>query len=400
MIQIQNSNQPAKKFALFELGFRPFFLGGCVFSIILMIIWLQNIIFNVPLSFFNHSLIPQYWHAHEMMSGFAVAIVAGFLLTAVRNWTGIQTINNKKLIFVFGVWIMARISFWLPDSVAFITAVFFNLLFLFLLTLAICHPLYLKKQYNQIAVLGSKIIFLLVADALFFAGIFYNNQPILYTGLILSLFVIIALVLVMSRRVVPFFIEKGLRLRTPLKNSKMIDLSSLFVFLSLLITFTLDKTHIITNILSLIMAALHSVRLYYWFARDIIKKPLLWTLYFGNVWIIIGLLLMALDIHYFSLSIHAWTTGTVALVTLGMMARVSLGHTGRNIFEAPKSVTYVFALITLSAISRVFAPLILPSTYYTQIISFSITLWIVAFILFVIIYAPILIKPRIDGQPG
>jgi uncharacterized protein involved in response to NO len=399
MIQIQSPNHRIKKFALFELGFRPFFLVSGVFSIILMTIWFLHKVLNVNFIFFNNLLSVQYWHVHEMIFGFTMAVVAGFLLTAVRNWTGTQTINGKKLLLVVFIWLMARISFWIPFNISYYIAIFFNLLFLFLITLAICYPLYIKKQYNQIAVLGSKIIFIFIADVLFFVGCYFEEQKILYAGLILALFLIVALILVMSRRVVPFFIEKGLRLKVPLKNSRFIDIASLVIFLSLTVSFIIIPSHVVTNILAGIMALLHFIRLIFWYAKGILQKPLLWILYFGNLWIIVAFALMALDINYFSLSLHAIGVGAIGFMVFGMMTRVALGHTGRSIFNPPKSVKYIYFLLVISALVRVFAPMIVP-TLYLQIIATSIVFWILASALFVVIYTPILIKGRIDGAPG
>lgn len=150
------------------------------------------------------------------------------------------------------------------------------------------------------------------------------------------------------------------------------------------------------------MCLLYSVRLVGWYTSGIWKKPLLWSLYLAMIFIVVGFLLFTLSVYagiskY--LAIHALAYGGVGVMTMSMMARVSLGHTGRNINEPPKMVKYMLALLLAGAIFRVFLPIILPGNYLVWIIS-SQLIWLSAFIMFVMSFAPILIKPRLDGQFG
>ncbi|MCF6263732.1 MAG: DUF3604 domain-containing protein [Xanthomonadales bacterium] len=206
--------QPVKKFALFELGFRPFFLLASLFSIIATSIWMANYTFGwiLPVS----TITPFAWHGHEMVFGYSLAIIAGFLLTAVRNWTGVQTIQNLPLLLLSSTWLLARILPLLDSPVLFVWAAFLDTLFLVGLTLAVLYPIIKVKQWRQLLIIAL-LVLLTIANVFYYLGVFrIVNQGVSW-GLFSGVYLIMALIFTLARRVMPFFIERGVGYQVQLK---------------------------------------------------------------------------------------------------------------------------------------------------------------------------------------
>jgi len=393
------NSQPIKQFALFELGFRPFFLLASIFSIIATAIWTATYTFGWPLPVSN--ITPIAWHGHEMIFGYTMAIIAGFLLTAVRNWTGVQTIKGLPLLLLALTWLLARILPLLDSPLLFQWAALFDITFLLGLILAILHPIVKVKQWRQTAIV-SKLSLILAANILYYLGVFHIVDQGVPWGLFSGIYLIMALIFTLARRVMPFFIERGVGYQIQLKNWSFIDSSSLLFLAALWLSDVFFKQALLTALFSLVLALLHSFRLWGWYTKGIWKKPLLWVLFLGYSFFVLGFFLKALN--FFSLypttiPLHAFTYGGIGMMTLGMIARISLGHTGRNINDPPSALKWIFISLFLGAIIRVVLPLFLPSAYL-HLIGLAQVLWIVAFILFLYHYFIIFIRPRPDGQPG
>lgn len=383
---------------LFNLGFRPFFLGAGIFSVLSMLAWAGTYSFGWELTT-APGIAAVSWHAHEMLYGYTLAVVSGFLLTAVKNWTGIQTASGWRLLFLFSLWALARIAAMtdLPAAFMFIL----DGLFILLLVLAAGMPVVRAKQWQQTAVI-SKVIVLGLGNVLFYAGVLGWIDKGIPWGIYSGLYLIISLILLLGRRVIPFFIERGVGYEVKLVNRRWLDISAMVLFLLFFIFEVFTDLKMIAAHLALILFIMHTVRLAGWHTRGIWKKPLLWSLFIAYTFIISGFLLKACG-YYFNLypflAVHAFAFGGVGLVTLSMMSRVALGHTGRNIHQPPKAMIWAFVCLIAGAVSRVFLPLIYMENYAVWV-ALSQILWIAAFSLFVIIYFPILTRPRIDGQPG
>jgi uncharacterized protein involved in response to NO len=395
---MNNINSPVSDFALLNLGFRIFFLGASVYSIVAILFWMGIYAFNISLPIDGLSIFQ--WHAHEMIFGYSLAVIAGFLLTAVKNWTGIQTIHGLPLAGVFSLWLIARLLFLFGSLFVYYAAVF-DLLFIIAVIAAAATPIIRSKNWKQLGIL-SKLVLLAVFNSFFYLGYAGLLEQGLTWGIYGGLYLVIGLILTLGSRVIPFFIERGVGYTVQLYNPKWITLLGLIVFLFFFISELFLHNKHVTGITSAALVIIYSVRLVGWYTSGIWKKPLLWSLYCAMIFIVLGFLLFALSSFYGIskfIAIHALAYGGIGMVTLSMMARVSLGHTGRNINEPPVTVNYIFALILIGSILRVFFPLFLPMQYMTWIIC-SQALWLVAFLLFVISYAPILIKARIDGEFG
>lgn len=392
------ANTPHSDFALFNMGFRVFFLGATVYSIVTILFWMGLFAFNLSLPI--SGLSASQWHAHEMVFGYAMAVIAGFLLTAVKNWTGIQTVHGFPLALMFCLWLIARLLFLFGSTYIHIAAVF-DLLFVVSVIVAAAYPVVKSRNWKQLGILA-KLVLLAVANLSFYLGFTGVLEQGLDWGVYGGLYLVVGLILTLGSRVVPFFIQGGIEKPVKLYNPKWITLLGLVIFLVFFISELFLHDRNITGISSTVLFILYSIRLVGWYTSGIWKKPLLWSLYLAMLFIVVGFLLFALsvyaDISQF-LAIHAFAYGGIGIMTVSMMARVSLGHTGRNINEPPRMVKYVLILLLVGAVLRVFLPLVSPYYYMIWIIS-SQLVWLIAFIMFAITYAPILIKSRIDGQFG
>lgn len=389
-----NQNNNHSTTPLLRLGFRPFFLASGVIAVLAMFMWM---LFYLSILKINN-ISPVDWHAHEMIFAFTSVIIVGFLLTASKNWTGVQTLYGKPLLALLLLWVAGR--FWpFIDQKYLIYQAIIDTGFLIISSVAIAYPIIKAKNWNNIGIV-IKIMLLAGANILFYLGLLEILNQGVRMGIYLGFYLIISLLFMMSRRLLPFFIERGLGLSTELKNSKFLDLSGLFLFLVFMIVevfFVSTLSTIIAGILFII----HSIHLFNWYHPKIWTKSLLWSIYLAYGFLTLGFAINVLE--YFiniapNLDAHAFAFG-VALMTLSMMARVSLGHTGRNVFDPPKQLNLMFILLVLSFVFRVVLNLF-SVEYYAQWIFVSQTLWIISFLIFLAIYAPMFFKARVDGQFG
>jgi len=389
-------NKQILEYPLFALGFRAFFALAGLFALILIALWAS--IFDGVLVTDNY--YPNiYWHAHEMLLGYSIAVIAGFLLTAVKNWTGIQTPQGGKLLGLCLLWVYGRIvpfySELIPDTL--IALIDFS----FLPTLAyfIAQPIIKSGNFKNLFFIAL-LLLMAFGNACIHAEIlgFYEHSAEL--GLDVVVAIIIMMILIIAGRVFPFFTERGLKgvmaIRNPLLDGVAIA-SSVLVFTLLIF----DINGIMLTITALVAVVANTARVAGWYEPRIWYVPLLWVLYMGYAWIILGFVftaLASLSMVQPSVALHAFTVGGIGVLTLGMMARVSLGHTGRAM-KASNTIAIAFALINLAALFRVLMPALLPD-WYATFLMISTYFWLAAFSLFVLVYTPILSSARVDGQPG
>ena len=398
MLNIQEKQAP-RGLPLLRLGFRPFFLGAGIYAITAVALW--AVIYGYELNPALMGLTPAIWHAHEMLFGYALAVIAGFLLTAIKNWTGQQTIRRQGLLLMFVLWLTARVlSLNVIDVPLTIMAVF-DLSFMLMLVVATAYPVFKVKQYAQLGII-SKVVLMLLSNVLFYLGALGVLEQGIHWGLYSGLYMIMALLLVMARRVIPIFIEKGTDSGVKVSNWKWVDNTSLVLLLLLwaVDVFTHYKTA--ASVIAAALFVVHVIRLAGWYTHGLWRKPLLWVLYVAYIFFVIGFLLKAAEL-WFSvmpfLYVHAFAYGGIGIMTIGMMSRVILGHTGRNVFEPPSILIGCFALMIGGAAFRVLFPLF-AIDQYTVWIAVSQLLWIAAFLMFTFVYTPMLLKTRIDGRDG
>lgn len=377
----------------FALGFRPFFLVAALAGMLDMVLWL---------AIWRGMLIaPAYygqigWHSHEMLFGYATAVIAGFLLTAVRNWTGIMTLHGRPLAALSLVWLAGRLAPFVPGLPAILIAIT-DLAFLPLLALVLYSPL--MKGKNRV-----NRLFLPLFGLMAIANLLVHLQALGWyatngKGATLMVNLILLLLVFVSGRVLPFFTEKVIAGFSPTfhKGRENVLYTALGAWTTLQLLFP--------NPWLLLLASAGVIlglawRFWHWHHPGVWRIPILWVLFSGLGWMLIGFILKSMALMGWladNLATHALTGGAVGVLTLGMMARVALGHTGRDI-NPVRPVEISFLLLNLAVLMRVFGPLFTPA-HYNLWISLSGGMWIICFALFSFYYLPILVKPRADGLP-
>jgi len=384
------------KYALWHLGFRPFFISAILFAIIAMVLWAGmtslGFSFRLPLN-------PVTWHSHEMVYGYSLAVIAGFLLTAVRNWTNEQTVHGPILAVLVVLWLLARIVPFVPFAFNTILMAIADMAFGLGLLGAILHPIYKARQWKQQAFVILFLLALVAGNLLFYLSLFHLNELRPTFAISFGLYFILAIILLMARRVIPFFIEKGVGYSVQLKNWLWLDISVQVLF----VAFVLSELELLSDELApwlaIILVVLNSIRLWQWHTRGIWYKPLLWSLYLAYAFITAGFLLAAIPKIPPFLTLHAFAVGGVGLMTIGMMSRVAIGHTGRNVFEPPRILMLIFIVMLFAMIARVILPLI-TMQFYSVWLFIAQLCWITSFALMAWVYVPMLYQPRVDGRYG
>ena len=381
---------------LFALGFRPFFLLSGVLAVILMAVW-------VPAFVGWHSFGSYYgqigWHSHEMIFGYTCAVIAGFLLTAVRNWTEKPTAAGAPLALLVALWLVGRILPLFSESVSGWLIAIADLAFLPALTAAIAVPLARHAETRNLVFLPLLIV-LFTANLMVHLELLGFAPGLARRGVFLSLHLILLLIVIMGGRVIPFFTERALQ-GVVIERRPAIEWAAPLSVVAFMLVEVLLPDSRFSGALAALAAIVNGIRLASWYSRRYWQVPLLWVLHLGYGWIVAGFALKAAAAFGMispQFTIHAFTVGGIGVLTLGMMARVSLGHTARPLAVGPTMVV-AFALLNLAAIGRGLLPIFFP-LWFLEFITASGVLWIAAFLIFVVIYTPILTQPRIDGRPG
>lgn len=399
-MQILDSQKENKVVPLFRLGFRVFFLGGALFSCLAMALWLLTLR-GMPL--LPGVSNPIWWHAHEMIFGFGLAIIAGFVLTAMQNWTGIPGVRGWPLALVSGLWLLPRLLMPLRGELNGLVVVL-DLLWLPLVAGLLARPVIQVKQWRNLFFVPLLLVMTLL-NALSYYAAFSQNWLLAERVFTTAVLAIAALIAVMGGRVIPFFTARATGTDKPEPVLLLEKLALGSIWLSTLGWLLLPRAPLFNGLLTLalVVAALaHLVRLSRWNNKLTKGIPLLWVLHLGYLFIPLGLLAMAAALLNWgvtvSLASHWLTAGAMGTVILGMIARVSLGHSGRPLtLKTPMVVAFV--LVILAGLVRALLPMLVPGLT-SLAYDVSALAWIVAFGIFCRIYWPILTQPRADGRPG
>lgn len=380
------------KFALWALGFRPFYLLASIFATLSIPLWVAQYTGYLPVSFLHGST----WHGHEMLFGYTLAVVAGFLFTAGRNWTGQRTPTGGVLFAFALLWIAGRVLLLTPYAVA---AALVNAAFPVAVGIGLVIPLVKsrnRRNYFFVALLMLLGAAILAMHLSWLGMLAWPERASLQLGLDVILFIIA----VMGGRVIPMFTNNGIpgtqAIRHPLVEK--IALGSVLILLGADI---LSAPATVIATIALAAAVVHAIRLYLWRPWRTFATPLVWVLHVAYGWIVIYLVLRALVVLSLvaePLAMHALTIGAIGGMTIGMMTRTARGHTGRPLLADGFELA-CFVLVQSAAVIRVFGGMIVPDAYLTTVIGSGIC-WSLAFALYAIRYWPVLSRERIDGKPG
>ena len=381
--------------ALLHQGFRPFFLGAGLWAALAMVLWIAQL-HGTPI--LPKALSPAVWHANAMLFGYLGAAVAGFLLTAVPNWTGRMPLQGAPLAALAGLWLAGRVAVLAVDEIGFAAAAAIDVAFLVLLGLVLGREILAGRNWRNAPVLGG-IGVLALAHLLFWLG----AAGILPSGwgerLAIATFTL--LIVLIGGRIVPSFTRNWLAKRISKPNvtaanewDRALVIGTGFALAAWIVA----PSHPITAVLCGLAAIGNLWRITRWRGLATWREPLLLVLHLGYLWVPVGLALIAatpwVSAMTGTMALHALTAGAMGTMPLAVMTRASRGHTGR-LLQADTATSAVFLAVLAAAVLRLAAPL-WPAQYVT-LLGLSAALWILAFGLFCLAYGPMLMRARAKG---
>jgi uncharacterized protein involved in response to NO len=389
-------NRPASPpaapgYALWNLGFRPFYLLAGIFSAVSVLAWAAQYSGLLPFAYLQGAA----WHGHEMLFGYTLAVMAGFLLTAVRNWTGEPTPAGVPLMALAALWVAGRVLVLTPFGAA---AAAVNAAFPVAVAVAIGIPLARARNARNYFFVGLLLALgaLVLAVHLALSG---DIEVPPRRGLRLAMDVVLFIMAVMGGRVIPMFTNNGVPGAGAARHP-LVEKLALGSVLLLILADALELLPGVVAAIALAAAIAHGVRLILWRPWRTRAVPLVWILHAAYAWIVVHLFLRGasgLDWLSDSLAVHALTVGAIGGLTLGMMTRTARGHTGRPL-AADRWELAMFVLVQLAAAVRVLGGMAPPA--HLAAMQLSALLWFAAFGLYAVRYWPVLTRPRLDGKPG
>lgn len=381
--------------ATFSYPFRVFFLATALYGIAVVIAWMSYLFGGIPLPLGWTSL---HWHSHEMLYGFTSAAIAGFILTAVCNWTGAPPLKGDKLLALVGLWLAGRLSLWTASWLPAGTAMLIDGLFLPILALYLLQLL-LRHGNQRNLVLVAILLLLGMGNLAMHWGFLTGKTAWLVQGEQLAFGLITLIMIVIGGRIIPAFSRNWLRQRGgnegAVKSSNRTDAITLILSAAVIPVDVWLGSGTVAALVILAAAAANAWRLWSWSGWLTRAEPLLWILHLGYAWIIAGLMLKgmaALNLVAPSVWQHALGVGAMGTLILGVMTRVALGHTGRAL-TLPTFGVIIYLAISIAALSRVLAAL--GWINYSFGLMLAASGWTLAFALFLLLYWPILTRPRI-----
>jgi uncharacterized protein involved in response to NO len=378
--------------AFLSYGFRPFFLGAAVYAAAAIPLWLWMLRSGIePAGPFAGVT----WHAHEMIFGYLGAVMAGFVLTAVPNWTGRLPLSGAPLAVLFALWIAGRVACFAVG--AHVAAMVLDLAFPVMLSAAVWREVLAGRNWRN-APVALLIALFAAADLLHHLGGFVPALSDIAVRLALG--VAAVMIALIGGRIVPSFTRNWLVKRgAPLPASfGRLDQAALLAVVASVLAWIVAPELPVSGVLLLLAGALLVLRLARWRGFSTLRAPIVLVLHLGYAWLAVALLalggsILAPGIVPSSAALHALTAGAIATMTLAVMTRATLGHTGRAI-ETDSATLAVYVMVTVGALLRVAAPL-LPAHYMTLLMAGGI-IWSLAFVLFALRYGPMLVTKRAD----
>ena len=393
MLALRRSRMAAAP-AFLRGGFRPFFFGGPAWAIVALTLWLATLAGSLALP---SAFEPLAWHRHEMLFGFVGAVVAGFLLTAIPNWTGRLPIAGAPLAALFGLWLGARLAVLFSAAVGPIVAALLDVAFYLVLATLAAREVLAAKNRN-VPIVGL-VLLLGLSNALDHAGAAgrLSDDGLGWRS---GLSLVVLMISLVGGRIVPSFTrnwlaKRGAREGLPGQPGRY-DLATIAATAAALVAWIAAPEAVVAGGLLAIAALLQAVRLARWSGLRAAGDPLVFILHVGYAWVPAGLALLSASILGEavprSAAIHALTSGAMGTMILAVMTRATLGHTGRELRADPQT-TFLYGLVTLGALLRVTASLGLVD--HRIGLELSGVAWAGAFVIFLFVYGPVLFRPRL-----
>jgi uncharacterized protein involved in response to NO len=379
-------------FALWQLGFRPFYLLASAFAAVSIVLWSLQFTGHLAAPYLSGAL----WHAHEMLFGFALAVIVGFLFTAGRNWSGRPTPTGGTLAALAVLWLAARVLVLTPYGWL---AALANTAFPLAAAIALAIPFWRAGNRRNYFFVG--LLLLMAAATL---GVHLNQLGVIavpaWAGIQIGLDAVLFILCVMGGRVIPMFTINGVPGARSLRHPRLepVALASILALLAA------DAVHAplwLVGTIAAIAAVAHLVRWLLWQPWVTLRTPMVWVLHLAYAWIPVHLALRALNALGWvapSAAVHALTVGAIGGLVIGMVTRTARGHTGRPLRADWRDIT-CYVLVAAAAFVRVLAPLVAPA-HMMEAVLCSAALWSAGFALYFVSYWKVLTRPRLDGQPG
>ena len=391
-IEMPNRPVPARRFALWQLGFRPFYLLASIFAALSIPLWALQFSGWLDRPYLQGPM----WHAHEMLFGFTLAVIVGFLFTAGRNWSNRPTPSGIPLALLALLWVAGRVLVLTPFGWA---AAVVNAAFPLAAAIALGIPFVAsgnRRNYFFVALL------LLMSVAVLAVHLDNLGLTVLpgWVSMQIALDSVLFIMAVMAGRVVPMFTNNAV----PGANATRHPLLEKAALGSVLLLLAADALQVHTALLvplAIAGAVAHLVRWTLWQPWKTLRTPLVWVLHVAYFWIPVHLALRALSEMGWvspSAAVHALTAGAAGGLIIGMMTRTARGHTGRPLV-ADRWDTACYLFVSSAALVRVVAPLVAPA-WTVHAVLWSAALWSAGFGLYAVRYWPLLTRGRIDGKPG
>ncbi len=377
---------------VWQLGFRPFYLLAALFAAVSIPLWLASYLGVATASL----QVSMGWHMHEMVFGFAAAVVVGFLFTAGRNWTGLPTPHGAHLMALAAIWLAGRVAMLAAPAPV---AAVIDLLFLPLCAWPLFQVLWRSGNHRNLFLVGL-LALLTIANGLYHASVMGLTPLSYFVPVQAAIFVIVLIESVLGARVIPMFTRNGAPGSSPVASPKRaLAAAGLMVVASLAWLF--GAPGVVTAPLALAAGAMSLANLLAWQPQRTLRVPLLWILHLSYAWIGIGFMLLACaSLHWLpaSAAFHALTVGSMAGLIIGMMTRTTLGHTGRPL-KAGRKEAAMYWLVQLGAAARLLSA-VGPASLAMPALLLAGACWSVAFVLYAATYAQYLWRPRVDGREG
>lgn len=379
-------------FALFALGFRPFYLLASVFAALSVPLWALQYA-----GLLGHAyLAGPVWHAHEMLFGFTLAVIVGFLFTAGGNWTGLPTPSGWRLAALAALWVAARVLVLTPWGMA---AALANVAFPLAAAFALAVSFMKARNRRNYFFIGLLVLLAAAAGFVHLAQLGIVAVPV-GLGIPVALDAVLFILAVMGGRVIPMFTNNGVP-GTGATRQPWVERAALGGVLALLVADAVGLQGAPLTVLAALAGVAHAWRWLLWRPWRTLRVPIVWVLHLAYLWVPVHLLLRgAAELGWVmpSLATHALTVGAVGGLVIGMMTRTARGHTGRPL-RADRYEVACYLLVAAAAGVRVLLPLAVPG----QVVHAALTsalLWSAGFGLYALRYWPVLSRPRADGRPG
>ena len=389
-------------FALWQLGFRPFYLLAAGFAALSVPLWALQFSGVLQRAWLQGAA----WHGHEMVFGYALAVIIGFLFTAGRNWSGQPTPTGRPLMALAALWLLARVLVLSPWPWASLAA---NIAVPWLAAWALWRALHAaenRRNYFFVGLLAAMgaatgMLHLHLMGRLPLPEALSNSLGMgLGLPLALALDIVLFMIAVMAGRIVPMFSNNGVP-GMQARRDPRVEKAALGSVLALLALDALGLRGPLLAAALLVALVAHLWRWLLWQPWKTLRNALVWVLHAAYLWLPVHLgLRAAAELGWIAAgpATHALTVGVIGMITLGMITRTALGHTGRPLRAGPFEQGAYLAMLG-AALARVLLPLLWPAGLMLAV-QLSAALWTLAFALYLWRYAPILVRPRADGQPG